>query len=80
MSIDNAQAFIEKLKEEPFRNQLQSSLLSVPEGDWDAVVRIAQAAGYDFTEEEFKQAVPPGFFKGTGENPDQGWDRSTLNQ
>ena len=78
MSTANANAFVEKLKEESFRNQLLPSLVAVPPGDWDAVVRIAKAAGYDFTKEEFKQAVPPGFFKGAGQNPDEGWDRSTL--
>lgn len=78
MSTTNAHAFIEKLKEESFFIDLLPFLAVVPDGDWDAVVRIAGEAGYEFTAEELKQVAPAGFFKGAGQDPEQGWDRSTL--
>ncbi len=78
MSVTDAHAFIERLQDEVFRDALLPSLAGIPPGDWQAVVQIAKAAGYEFTGEELRQAVPSGFFKGAGQYPEDGWDRSTL--
>jgi len=73
-----ADAFLDRLEEDSFREELLPAMADVEPGDWDAIVRIARTAGYEFTAEEFMQAVPDGFFQGAGEYPELGWDRSTL--
>jgi hypothetical protein len=78
MSLTDVHAFIERLQDEVFRNVLLLSMAGIAPGDWEAVVRIARAEGYEFTSEELKQAAPPGFFKGAGRYPEVGWERSTL--
>jgi len=73
-----ADAFLDRLEEDSFREELLPAMADVEPGDWDAIVRIARTAGYEFTAEEFMNAVPDGFFQGAGEYPELGWDRSTL--
>ncbi len=76
--MSQANEFIKKLEDAAFRNQIAPALAKVAEGDWDTVVQIASQAGFKFTREELKAAVPPGFFKDAGKNPGFGWDKSTL--
>jgi len=73
-----AQAFIERLRDKSFMEKMLPALADVSEGDWSRVVQLAQAEGYEFTEPELKAAIPDGFFKGRGQDPHAGWDRSTL--
>jgi hypothetical protein len=73
-----ADIFLDRLEEDSFREELLPAMADVEPGDWDAIVQIARTAGYEFTADEFMQAVPDGFFQGAGEYPELGWDRSTL--
>lgn len=73
-----AHAFIEKLKDKDFRKQLRMALFDVKEGDWAEIVRIASEAGFEFTEDELRDTIPSGFFRGAGADPDQGWGIKTL--
>jgi hypothetical protein len=78
MPVADVHAFIERLQDEVFRDALLPSIAGISPGDWQAVVQIAKTAGYEFTSEELRQAVPPGFFRGAGQYREDGWDRSTL--
>lgn len=75
MSETQAAAFIEHLKE---NEPLQVELESLDEGDWEGVLKVAQAAGFEFTVEEIQAAVPETFYKDAGQNPHLGWSRDTV--
>lgn len=74
----HATAFIESLKESTFRKQVAPELRKVTKGDWEAVVKIAEAQGFSFTKQQLKDALPENFFKGHGKRPRRGWDVETL--
>jgi REP element-mobilizing transposase RayT len=79
MATENVQQLFSTLKQNV---KLRTQLASLKEGDWDGVVKIAQEAGFHFTKEELMAAMPDGFFKGKGKNPDVGWrkDHQMLDQ
>ncbi|MCA9688170.1 MAG: Nif11-like leader peptide family natural product precursor [Myxococcales bacterium] len=70
--------FIRRLENRAFRRSLASKLITIKEGDWQAVVEIAAAEGFRFSVEELKAAMPDAFFKGAGKRPRRFWSRSTL--
>jgi predicted ribosomally synthesized peptide with nif11-like leader len=74
MSIKHAKAFIEQLGKD---ESLRYELATLPDKDWDGIVRIAAKAGFVFTVAELIKQVPQGFYKGHGVHPDLGWDKDT---
>lgn len=80
MSVSAVHAFVEKLKDDAFRAQLAPELLAVPEGDWMAVSQVAGQHGFQFSDDEIKSQMAQywGFFKGAGQDPEAGWETSTL--
>lgn len=80
MSASAVHAFIEKMKDDAFRAQLAPALAQVKEGDWEAVSQLATQHGFQFSADELKAEMKnySGFFKGAGQVPEEGWDRSTL--
>ena len=80
MAQAEVKGFIEKLKQTEFLRQLAPSLALTIEGDWEAVVQIANQYGFHFTVDELKAEAMnhPGFFKGNGKYPGLGWEKTTL--
>ena len=58
MSLENAKAFLAKAKED---KELQAKLNALPKDDFNAAMEkglaIAKEAGFDFTADEWKQAL-----------------------
>lgn len=75
MSTTQAMAFIAALRR---KKSLRLELASLDEGDWAGIVKVAKAAGFTFTSQEIQAAVPEGFYKDAGADPEQGWSRETA--
>ena len=57
---------------------LRHKLSNVAEGDWNAVVKIAEETGNTFSVDELIKKLPIGFFKDHGTNPELGWPQDTI--
>lgn len=73
----SAQDFIDELRDKEFMRRMLPSLAGVRQGNWEEVVELARREGFDFTAQELKASVPLDFFKGSGKNPESGWDVTT---
>ncbi len=75
---NRAAEFIKRLGEDKeFRLDIGPDLFDIDEGDWAGMVKVAKEYGYTFTKTQLLGAVPDSFFKGSGKNPEAGWDEST---
>lgn len=69
--IDNFVAFKNRcIAKEELRDKLEA----LAQGDFAGIARIAQDEGLSLTEEEVRRNIPKAFYKGMGQNPDEGWD------
>jgi hypothetical protein len=75
MGKERAEAFVAlALEKKGWRMRLRM----LPRNHWGEVVKLAGEAGYGFTIDELKAALPEGFFRGAGSDPELGWDRDAI--
>ena len=73
-----AAAFVQRMREdEAFREEIIAELGGLREGEWDRIVAAAKEHQYNFSHAELIAAVPEGFYRGKGRNPDVGWADET---
>ena len=73
-----AAAFVQRMREdEAFREEIVAELGGLREGEWDRIVAVAKDHDYRFSRAELIAAVPEGFYRGKGHNPDVGWSDAT---
>jgi predicted ribosomally synthesized peptide with nif11-like leader len=75
MSAEHVAAFLDALRE---NDALQEELSTLPEGDWEAIIKLAGENGFNFTTGELISALPESFFKGHGTHPERGWDKPAI--
>ncbi|MBV7333767.1 Nif11-like leader peptide family natural product precursor [Chloroflexi bacterium TSY] len=76
MSKQDAKAFVLQIGQD---RKLARKAAQVQEGDWEAMVRVGQDAGFDFTIAELQVEIPDSFYKDSPNAlPHFSWDRSTL--
>lgn len=75
---NKAEAFVRRMRDdEAFREEIIAHLGGMEEGEWDRIVAVAKDRDYRFTKAELIAAVPEGFYRGKGSNPEVGWSEAT---
>jgi predicted ribosomally synthesized peptide with nif11-like leader len=76
MSNEHAEAFVDKVGQDA---ELAQKLAAIREGDWQAVIDLGAAAGYEFSRAEIQAAIPEEFYREHPQsNPRLSWSRRTL--
>lgn len=76
-----AAAFVQRMREdEAFREEIIAELGGLREGEWERIVAVAKAHQYDFSRAELIAAVPEGFYRGKGSNPEVGWSDTVRSE
>ena len=76
MSNEHAEAFVDKVGQDA---ELAQRLARIREGEWQAVIDLGAAEGFEFSRAEIQAAIPEEFYtEHPQSNPRLSWSRHTL--